>query len=107
MSSQPAKKRQVIIGTISNGEGHTMEITASQRGIGNAAVQQREAAIRSIREAVHDAASQAHYVFHPGQAPKPQTLKKRKHYPKKGAQQGGKKTRKHRSSRKRRMTRRK
>lgn len=101
MSNHSAKRQRVVIGTVSNGQGGVVEISATQRGVGNAQVQFRERFIRSVREAVHDAASQAHAMFNPG--PKPQTLKKRKHYPKK-PQQGGKKTRKMRGK-KRHMTR--
>ena len=103
MSTQAAKKAKVTIGTLSNGQGHTIEITATQRGVGNAAVQQRESNLRNIRNSIHAIATKAHYTFHPGQA-LPKTLKKRKHYPKKPqGQHGGKKTRK---MNRRRMTRR-
>ena len=97
--SHTAKKSRVVIGTLSNGHGATIEVTASAKGKGNAAVQQREALIRNVREGMHSLAAHAHAVFHPGQAP-PQALKKRKHYPKPKAHQGGKQTRKMRKMRK-------
>lgn len=106
MSGQAAKRSRVIIGTISNGQGGVVEVSAAQRGVGNAQVQFGEKFIREFREFVHNEAAKAHATFHPGVA-KPQYLKKRKHYPKtkkSNGQHGGKKTRKLRRGR---MTRRK